>query len=126
MPRPVHFEIHASDPAKTAAFYSAVFGWKITHLPELTYWLIDTGEGDGINGGIVERRGPKPAEDNPVNAFVCSIGISSVDDYVTRALTAGGTIALPKMTIPGVGYQAYVKDTDDNILGLHQADPSAK
>jgi predicted enzyme related to lactoylglutathione lyase len=126
MPRPVHFEIHASDPAKTAAFYSAVFGWKITHLPELTYWLIDTGEGDGINGGIVERRGPKPAEDNPVNAFVCSIGISSVDDYVTHALTAGGTIALPKMTIPGVGYQAYVKDTDGNILGLHQPDPSAK
>jgi uncharacterized protein len=126
MPRPVHFEIHASDPAKAAAFYSAVFGWKITHLPELTYWLIDTGEGDGINGGIVERRGPKPAEDNPVNAFVCSIGISSVDDYVTRALKAGGTIALPKMTIPGVGYQAYVKDTDGNILGLHQPDRSAK
>jgi predicted enzyme related to lactoylglutathione lyase len=126
MPRPVHFEIHASDPAKAAAFYSAVFGWKITHLPELTYWLIDTGEGDGINGGIVERRGPNPAEDNPVNAFVCSIGISSVDDYVTRALKAGGTIALPKMTIPGVGYQAYVKDTDGNILGLHQPDRSAK
>jgi predicted enzyme related to lactoylglutathione lyase len=126
MPRPVHFEIHASDPAKAAAFYSAVFGWKITHLPELTYWLIDTGEGDGINGGIVERRGPNPAEDNPVNAFVCSIGISSVDDYVTRALKAGGTIALPKMTIPGVGYQAYVKDPDGNILGLHQPDHSAK
>ena len=126
MPRPVHFEIHASDPAKVAAFYATVFGWKITHLPELTYWLIDTGEGDGINGGIVERRGPRPAEDNPVNAFVCSIGISSVDDYVTRALKAGGTMALPKMTIPGVGYQAYVKDTDGNILGLHQPDRAAK
>lgn len=126
MPRPVHFEIHASDPAKAAAFYTEVFGWKITHLPELNYWLIETGAGEGINGGMMERIGPKPAEDNPVSAFVCSMGIDSVDTYVKRALKAGGTVALPKMTIPGVGYQAYMKDPDGNIFGLHQPDRSAK
>jgi uncharacterized protein len=126
MGRPVHFEIHASDPAKVARFYSEVFDWKITHLPELTYWLIDSGTGDGINGGIVQRRGPAPATDNPVGAFVCSMGISSVDEFVARATKAGGTVALPKMTIPGVGYQAYMKDPDGNIFGLHHADRSAK
>jgi predicted enzyme related to lactoylglutathione lyase len=30
------------------------------------------------------------------------------------------------MAIPRVGYQAYIKDPDGNILGLHQPDPNAK
>jgi predicted enzyme related to lactoylglutathione lyase len=126
MPRPIHFEIHASDPAKVVKFYADVFDWKINHIPQMDYWLIDTGHGDGINGGLMKRHGPSPFKDNPVNAFVCSLGVDSVDKYVERALKAGGTMALPKMAIPGVGWQAYVKDPDENIVGIHQPDPAAK
>jgi hypothetical protein len=126
MPRPIHFEIHASDPEKIVKFYADLFGWKITHVPQFDYWLIETGSEEmGINGGLMKRRGPAPGPDAPVNAYVCSIGIDSVDTYLDRAIAAGATIALPKMSIPGVGYQAYVKDPDGNILGLHQADKSA-
>ncbi|HEX4160835.1 MAG TPA: VOC family protein [Rhizomicrobium sp.] len=126
MPRPVHFEIHASDPEKIVKFYADVFGWTITHVPQFDYWLIDTGSGEpGINGGLMKRRGPAPGPENPVNAYVCSIGIDSVDTYLDRAIQAGATVALPKMSIPGVGYQAYVKDPDGNILGLHQPDKLA-
>jgi uncharacterized protein len=32
MGRPVHFEIHASDPDRTQAFYEAVFGWAIARF----------------------------------------------------------------------------------------------
>jgi len=127
MSRPVHFEIHASDPEILVKFYTDVFGWKISHMPQFDYWLIETGTGDtGINGGLMKRRGPAPGPDAPVNAYVCSIGIDSVDACLERALKAGATIALPRMAIPGVGYQAYVKDPDGNLLGLHQADRSAK
>lgn len=48
MNRVVHFDIHAANPEKLLAFYTAVFGWKVTHLPRFDYWLLDTGEGDGI------------------------------------------------------------------------------
>jgi len=126
MTRVVHFEIHASDPAKLVAFYSAVFDWKLNAVPGMEYWMIDTGAGEGIHGGLMRRHGEKPADGQPVNAYVCSVAVPSVDDYVKRATGAGATIALPKMAIPHVGYQAYVKDPDGNILGLHQADPSAK
>ncbi|HEY1615714.1 MAG TPA: VOC family protein [Rhizomicrobium sp.] len=126
MARPVHFEIHASDPQKVVAFYADVFGWKITHMPQFDYWLIDTGTGDGINGGLMKRRGPIPAADASVNAYVCSLGIDSVDTFLERALRAGATVALPKMAIPGVGYQAYIKDPDGNLVGLHQRDSGAK
>ena len=37
-----------------------------------------------------------------------------------------GTLALPKMAVPGVGWLAYVKDTEGNILGMMQRDPNAK
>ena len=126
MNRPVHFEIHATDPEAMAKFYSAVFGWNVRHMPEFNYWMFDTGAGDGINGGMVQRRGEKPAGDCPVSAFVCSLGVASVDDALAAARDNGATLALPKMAIPGVGYQAYIKDPDGNILGLHQPDPNAR
>jgi uncharacterized protein len=54
MPRVVHFEIHANDPDAAAKFYSAVFGWNVTKWERpVGYWLVSTGEGRGIDGGIV-------------------------------------------------------------------------
>ena len=31
-----------------------------------------------------------------------------------------------KMPIPGIGWQAYGKDTEGNLFGIHQFDPSAR
>lgn len=128
MPRVAHFEIHATEPAKLAAYYRELFGWKMQHLAHIDYWLIDTSEGGepGINGGLLQRRGPKPADGQAVNAFMCTVNVTSVDTFRAKAISLGGTEALPKMAIPGVGYVAYCKDPDGNIFGLHQADPNAK
>jgi len=128
MNRPVHFEIHATDPAKLSSFYADVFGWQITHMPQFDYYLINTGDADGpgINGGFVKRMGAGATVGAPVNAFVCSLGVTSIDDAVAKATAAGAQIALPKMAIPGVGWQAYIRDPEENIVGLHQADQSAK
>jgi predicted enzyme related to lactoylglutathione lyase len=125
MSRVVHFEIHATDPEKLSAFYAKVFGWKVTPIPQLDYWLFDTGTGDGINGGMMKRMGAASADMQAVNAFVCSILVASVDDAHARALEAGAVTALPKMAIPGIGYQSYIKDPDGNIVGLHQPDQTA-
>jgi len=128
MNRPVHFEIHAADPAKLSKFYADVFGWQITHMPQFDYYLINTGDNDGpgINGGFVKRMGPHAAAGAAVNAFVCSLGVESVDAALEKALAAGAQVALPKMAIPGVGFQAYIRDPDENIVGLHQRDANAK
>jgi predicted enzyme related to lactoylglutathione lyase len=128
MPRVAHFEIHASEPAKLAEWYRELFGWKMQHLAHLDYWLVDTSEGQepGINGGILKRQGPKPVDGQAVNAFMCTVSVPSLDSYFARAQKMGGSVALPKMAIPGVGYVAYVKDPDGNIFGLHQADANAK
>src|SRR4051794_21018353 len=127
--RIIHFEIHAANPERAVAFYQTLFDWKITKWAgPMDYWLISTGPDGtpGINGGLVLRRGPAPAEGQPVNAFVCTAAVDDVDASVQKALAHGGALALPKMPIPGVGWLAYVKDTEGNILGLMQNDPNAK
>ena len=51
---------------------------------------------------------------------VNSIEVGSVDDFVAKTTSAGGSIAVPKMEIPGVGFIAYCKDPDGNMFGLFQ------
>jgi predicted enzyme related to lactoylglutathione lyase len=128
MPRVVHFEIHAEKPERAIKFYTDVFGWTFTKWGDIGYWMIVTGPDGtmGINGGLVLRHGPPPAEGQAVNAYTCSIDVASVDEYFAKSLTAGGTVAVPKMPVPTVGWLAYVKDTEGNILGLFQPDSSAK
>lgn len=121
MPRPVHFEIHANDPDRAIAFYTALFDWTFTKWDgPWPYWLVDTGSGMGINGGLLPRQGPQPVEGQAVNAFVITVDVESCDKAIGDALAHGGSLALEKMEIPGMGWLAYVKDPEGNILGVMQ------
>ena len=71
------------------------------------------------------RRGPEPAPDNPVSAFVITLDVADLDKTVTTIEQAGGTVALPRQPIPGVGWLAYFKDTEGNIFGAMQSDKTA-
>jgi predicted enzyme related to lactoylglutathione lyase len=128
MPRVIHFEIQGTDPEALARFYQALFGWKVSRWGEAPYWLVETGDAaqPGINGGLLPRRGPPPADGQSVNAFVCTVEVASVDASFSKALELGGKAALPRMPVPGVGWLGYVKDPDGNILGLMQPDPAAR
>ncbi len=128
MARVGHFEIHADDPQRAINFYQNAFGWQFNKWdgPQ-EYWLIKTGEPDqpGIDGGLLKRMGPPPTDGQAVNAYVCTVLSSGLDADVTQALSNGGSIAVPKMAIPGMGWLAYVKDTEGNIFGVMQEDATA-
>lgn len=133
MLRPVHFEIHTSDPDTSIAFYEGLFGWTFTQWGDIPYWLIQTGPDSepGIDGGLVPRAGDGPARGDgpdsaqPVNAWVVTVDVPDCLAYVDKAVTAGGTVAFARAATKGVGWLAYVKDPDGNLLGLMQNDPSA-
>lgn len=128
MNRVVHFEIHAVNGDQMQKFYTDVFGWQITAMgPQMgNYRVVNTGENTpgttypGINGGITPRHGAPPQEGQPVNAFVCTIGVDDIDAYINKAKNAGATTALDKMEVPGVGWLAYMKDPEGNIFGMLQ------
>jgi len=121
MPRVVHFEIPAADPERATAFWGNVFGWKSQKWEgPADYWMITTGEDSqpGINGGLMRKH----HEGQPVTN---TLDVPSVDEYAAKIEQAGGQIVVPKMPVPGVGWLAYFKDTEGNIFGIMQNDPSA-
>jgi predicted enzyme related to lactoylglutathione lyase len=127
MPRVVHFEIHADEPERAIKFYSAVFGWQFQKWegPQ-PYWLITTGanEQPGINGGLMNRMGKQSGD--AVIAYVCTVDVPGLDDWLNKVHSNGGITVVPKMAIQGVGWLAYCKDTEGNIFGMMQADQNAR
>ena len=126
--RVIHFEVHAMNPARAIEFYQSVFGWQFQKWAgPMDYWVITTGPDSdkGINGGMVRRMGPSPTDGQAVNAYACTIEVPAIDEYVAKIVAAGGTIAVPKMAIPSIGWLAYFKDTEGNIVGVMQHDPTA-
>ena len=121
MPRVIHFEIGADDPNRAVQFYQKVFGWDIQKWngPE-DYWLVMTGpkEQPGIDGAIMKRVGTL--------ACVNTIDVPSVDEFAAKVTSHGGKIINPKMAIPGVGYFVNCQDSEGNVFGIIQNDPSAK
>jgi predicted enzyme related to lactoylglutathione lyase len=124
MARVVHFEVHAEDPQRAIRFYGATLGWTFQAWGG-EYWLIETGPADqpGINGGLVKRRGP--IDGTAVIAYVCTVDTADLDASLATVERAGGTVVVPKMAVQGVGWLAYAKDTEGNIFGMLQNDPSA-
>jgi predicted enzyme related to lactoylglutathione lyase len=121
MPRVVHFELPADSPERAAAFYSDVFGWKISKWdgPQ-PYWLITTGDKNeiGIDGGLMQRQNPGQGTTN-------TVGVASVDEITEKISQRGGKVVVPKMPVPGVGWLAYCQDTEGNTFGVMQPDESA-
>lgn len=129
MSRVVHFEIHADQPERAKAFYTALLGWQFAKWEggPFEYYMIITGpEGTpGINGGLMKRQHPISGTDGVI-AFVCTVPVENVDASMAKAVELGGKIALPKQPITGVGVLAYVKDTEGNVIGLLQPEMPAK
>ena len=122
MPRPIHFEIPADDPQRAVDFYSKVFGWTIKKWDgPMEYWMVTTGKAPepGIDGGIMPRH-------HPNQPCVNTIGVENLDQMVETVLANGGSMAVPKMAVPTVGWLAYCQDTEGHVFGMMQNDPGAK
>ena len=122
MPRIIHFDIPADDPARAQKFYQDVFGWKFDKWNgPMEYWMAKTGDEKqpGINGGLAKRM---PGQAGMTN----TIDVPSVDEFAKKIESKGGKVIVPKMAIPGVGYFAQCLDTEGNIFGIIQMDQNAK
>lgn len=123
--RPIHFEVQADDAERAKKFYENVLGWKIekTGAPGtgMDYWMVETGEGPGINGGIYNRKdgGRK------VTSFDCTILVENIDTVIEAIKSNGGTIepweGKEKWEMKGLGWFSRATDTEGNTFGLLQA-----
>lgn len=121
MNKVVHFEIPADDLKRAQNFYKEVFDWKINHLQEMNYTILHTGPTDKenmpeesgfINGGMSERKYLKN--------LVITIDVEDIDEAVKKIEEHGGELIQGKMEIPDMGWTAYFKDSEGNLVGLWQ------
>ncbi len=125
----VHFEIPADDQERARNFYQEAFGWKINPMPELNYNIVTTtptdeatgrpNEPGAINGGLMGREGQ-------LTTPVITVDVPDIDAALKTVEQLGGSVVMPKDTIPDMGFFAYFKDTEGNVMGLWENLPATQ
>ena len=127
----VHFEIPADDVERAMSFYKKTFGWEFNKFEmgsesstggEPYYGVITTEVDDKkmptkpgtINGGLMKRTMPE-------QVFTNYISVSSVEASLKTLTENGGIMLMPKTEIgKEMGWIALFKDTEGNVMGLHE------
>jgi predicted enzyme related to lactoylglutathione lyase len=120
MAKIVHFEIPVDDAERASAFYREALGWEVSGFGTQPYWLVTAGDDNepGANGALISRG---EVHLSPV----LIAGVDQIDDAAQKVVRAGGHLVQDKLAIPGVGWSAYFRDTEGNIIGLFQPDSGA-
>jgi len=116
----VHFEIPADDVARAQAFYEALFGWKIAPIEGYEGYhgvMVSDNEAD-LHGALMQR-------EHEEHRFITYVSTPSVDGSIVKLEALGGTVVVPKMPVPGMGWMAQFRDPEGNVFGLWEADLSA-
>ena len=117
----VHFELMSKNPAKVSDFYAKTFGWKVKHVPEINYRIVDTDASasgmPGINGGIVKPDKPEPWPGN----MLCYILVDDLASYRKKVKAAGGKIHIEEQEVPGMGTLCLFTDPEGRMMGLWKA-----
>ena len=115
MSKVVHFEIPVDDAERASAFYREAFGWEIAGFGGEPYWLVTAGAADepGADGALIGRG---DVHRNPVVV----VGVDDVDGVLSRVPQIGADVIQGKLEIPGVGWSAYIRDTEGNTIGIFQ------
>lgn len=131
MNKVVHFEIPYDDKERSQKFYSEVFGWGITDMPEMNYTgvtTVETGEDHmpkevgAINGGMMAHGQfeGKPSDVMPTSPVI-AMEVDSIDEHLVKIKSAGGEVIMDKVSIGVMGFYAYAKDTEGNTIGIWES-----
>ena len=70
-----------------------------------------------INGGMMAR-------ENQISHPVITVDVPDIDATLKTVEELGGSVVMPKNEIPGMGYFAYFKDPENNVMGLWENLPA--
>jgi predicted enzyme related to lactoylglutathione lyase len=118
--RVVHFEIPADDMGRAEEFYRLAFGWNLNSMPDMGYTMVSTTPTDdqgapkdpgAINGGMLKR-------EDPVTSPVITIDVEDIDKALETISSNGGSTVQSKQSVMDMGFSAYFKDSEGNLMGL--------
>ena len=107
----VHFDIGCRDHEKSAEFYTRLFGWTTSEYGPLSK-KFDTGSQEGIQGHLTALG------HEPHNYVMVYVEVEDISSHLEKATELGGSVMVPETAIPGGGHFAWIKDTEENLIGL--------
>jgi predicted enzyme related to lactoylglutathione lyase len=118
--RVVHFEMPYDDAERARTFYQEAFDWQLQEMPGMEYTLVMSGpSGDQgptepgyINGGLLAR------EESAAPGPVVVMDVPSIDTALEMVERLGGSTVVAKQPVGEMGFTAYVRDTEGNVIGL--------
>jgi uncharacterized protein len=123
--RVMHFEIPYDDGDRARSFYGDVFGWQLMDMPEMGYTMVTTGPTDPekgasepgfINGGMLKRDGEWTSPN-------LVLGVDNLEESLKSVQEHGGTVVVERQPVGDMGFTAYFKDTEGNLVGLWENAP---
>ena len=121
-----HFEVPFEDGSRARTFYREVFGWQINEMPELDYTIVSTGptgqtgmpsEPGYVNGGMYAWNARYPVSP------VITMEVDSIDETLKAVEARGGATVVAKEQVGAMGFAAYFRDSEGNVLGLWENAP---
>lgn len=127
------FEIYVQDMERAKTFYQKTFEQTLESLgdpnndsggPAVEMWnfpmIPDSpdcpgGQAPGCPGALVKMEG----KDSGIGGTIVYFSCLDCATVASRALEAGGTMQLEKMSIGEYGFISLVLDTEGNMIGLH-------
>ena len=121
---PGWIDLQTPDPDGAKAFYGELFGWVAEDVPTdggPPYSMLYRG---GIEkGNLVCGLGPmapQQVEAGMPSVWATYVLVGDVDEVVTAAPGAGGSVVMPAMDVTGQGRLAMVADPSGAAIGLWQ------
>ena len=114
------FEIHVTDLARAARFYTEVFDRKLTPLsggdPQIEIMAFDFDQtSHGASGALVRHPMKQPSTQGALVYFSCT----DCAEQEKRAVANGGQIYKSKFPIGPNGFISIIGDSEGNAIGLH-------
>lgn len=117
----MHFEVPVDDFDRAQRFYREAFGWDPTPIPAMGYTLVNTVptgdrgplEPGAINGGLMART-------PPFSSPVITIEVADIAKALDTVRRLGGEAVVDRQTVGDMGFSAYFRDTEGNLVGLWQ------
>lgn len=112
-----HIEFPSDDLERAKSFYSGVFGWQLGAPPGFNdYETFESSDGPGGGIGLRGKTAPQA-----VRVYVT---VDSIDEALEQVKELGGSIAVEKTDVPGMGAYAAIVDTEGSEIGLWEDPPA--
>jgi predicted enzyme related to lactoylglutathione lyase len=108
-------EVVTSDPELTKTFYTKVFDWSVSCVPQGdlgTYWM--------LNNGSVGVAGVRPAPPLPTHQafWLCFVAADDVDESALRAEQLYGRVLTDPLDVPGFGRFSTLADPLGGVFAI--------